>query len=111
MNELQTARATEWAKFPGVTVAEVPGLGPVLVERNPSRTTKGEFSGATVSVLDAQGARGWMTVRLTAGWGRDASPNVSTSGTNLTPADAMAYGMLLVYAVQAIIPTLTPSAD
>jgi hypothetical protein len=106
VNAAQIAALESIAHLPLMTMTEVPGLGVILVTR------AHDNSYAEVVTVNEDGLRDRMTVRVSApsngSYPRDAE--VGTSGTHLSPLAAVAYAALITYAVQAVLPTLTPEA-
>lgn len=107
MNAAQAQVVAEIADVPNLDAFEVPGLGVVLVTFG-SMDANGDHSYAEVGTVDEVGHRGRMSVRVDAGargrFAREAT--VGTSGTTLSPAEAVAYAALITFAVRAILPTL-----
>jgi hypothetical protein len=106
MTPAQISVQSEVASIPHMSITDVVGFGVILVTRSSDNS-----SAEVVRVLD-DGTRGWMSVRVDAGAdGRfSRAPSVSTSGTSLSPIDAIDYAALITYAVTAILPTLTVEA-
>lgn len=109
LNAEQTAALSQWADYPGASVVDLPLVGPVIIERGPYRgVPDAAYRTATITLMNEQGGRGRMDVRVDAGGGSlQRKPAVSTAGTTLQPDEAITYAMLLTFAVTAILPTLT----
>jgi len=109
MNAAQAQVVADIAAIPSMKAIEVAGLGVVLLTYG-SPNGDGSRGYAEVTTLTEEGQRGWMSVRVDAGAsGRfPRAASVGTSGTTLDPEQAIAYAALLTYAVQAVLPTLSP---